>query len=94
MKKHISESVGYFKVIPRWLWGFSCGSAGKESTCKAGDLSSIPGVGRFPGGGNGYPLHYSDLENSMTANSPWGRKESDMTERLSFSLSLSQVAQW
>ena len=45
--------------------GFPCGSAGKESTCKVGDLGSIPGLGRSPGDGNGYPLHYSSLENSM-----------------------------
>ena len=40
------------------------GSAGKESTCNAGDLGLIPGLGRSPGEGNGYPLQYSDLENS------------------------------
>ena len=56
-------------------------SVGKESTCSAGDPSSIPGSGRSPGEGKGYPLQYSGLENSM--DSPWGRKESDMTERLS-----------
>ena len=37
----------------------------KESTCNAGDLSSIPGLGRSPGEGKGYPLQYSGLENSM-----------------------------
>ena len=45
--------------------GFPCGSAGKESTCNAGDLGSIPGLGRSPGEGNNYPFHYSGLENSM-----------------------------
>ena len=40
-------------------------SIGKESTCDAEDLSSIPGLGRSPGEGNGYPLQYSGLENSM-----------------------------
>ena len=44
---------------------FSCGSAGKESTCNAGDLGWILGLGRFPGEGKGYPLQYSGLENSM-----------------------------
>ena len=39
-------------------------SAGKESACNAGALSSIPGLGRYPGGGKGYPLQYSGLENS------------------------------
>ena len=38
------------------IMGFPGGSAGKESTCNAGDLGSIPGLGRSPGGGNGYPL--------------------------------------
>ena len=45
--------------------GFPCGSAGKESTCNAGDLGSIPELGRAPGEGKGYPLQYPDLENSM-----------------------------
>ena len=44
---------------------FTCGSAGKESACNAGDLSSIPGLGRSPGEGKGYSLQYSGLENSM-----------------------------
>ena len=38
------------------VWGFSGGSDGKESTCNAGDLSLIPGLGRSPGEGNGYSL--------------------------------------
>ena len=45
--------------------GFPYGSAGKESACNAGDLGSIPGLGRSPGEGNSYPLQYSGLENSM-----------------------------
>ena len=45
--------------------GFPGSSAGKESSCNAGDLGSIPGVGRSPGGGKGYLLQYSGLENSM-----------------------------
>ena len=61
--------------------GFPCGSAGKESARNAGDLGSIPGLGRSPGEGKGYPLQYSGLENSM--DSPRGRKESDTTERRS-----------
>ena len=44
--------------------GFPGGSAGKESTCSVGDLSSIPGLGRSPGEGKGYPLKSSGLENS------------------------------
>ena len=45
--------------------GFPCGSAGKESACNAGDLGSIPGLGRFPGEGKVYPLQYSGVENSI-----------------------------
>ena len=57
------------KVLHVWTLlslGFSGGPAGKESTCNAGDLHSIPGLGRSPGEGNGYPLQYSGLENSWT----------------------------
>ena len=45
--------------------GFPCGSAHNESAHNAGDLGSIPGLGRSPGEGTGYPLQYSGLENSM-----------------------------
>ena len=51
--------------------GFPGGSDGKESTCNAGDLGSIPGLGRSPGGGHGYPLQYSCLENSMDRGTWW-----------------------
>ena len=43
--------------------GFPCGSAGNKSACNVGDLGSIPGSGRSPGGGHGNPLPYSCLEN-------------------------------
>ena len=45
--------------------GFPGGSAGKEFTCNVGDLGSVPGLGRSPGGGHGNPLQNSGLENSM-----------------------------
>ena len=45
--------------------GFPCGSAGKESARSAGNLGSIPGLGKSPGKGNSYPLQYSGLENSI-----------------------------
>ena len=54
---------------------FPGGSAGKESAHNAGDPGSIPGLGRSPGEGNGYPLQCCRLENSMD----WVCKESDMT---------------
>ena len=47
------------------ITGFPCGSAGEESACNAGDLGSIPGLGRSPEEGRGYPLQYSGLEKSM-----------------------------
>ena len=52
-------------------WGFPGGSAGKESACKAENPGSIPGLGRFPGEGNGYPVQYSCLENSMDRGAWW-----------------------
>ena len=45
--------------------GFPCGSDSKESACNAGDVGSIPALGRSPGEGKGYPLQYSGLENPM-----------------------------
>ena len=45
--------------------GFHCGSAGKESAYNAGDLGSVPGLGRTAREGKAYPLQYSGLENSM-----------------------------
>jgi len=57
--------------------GFPGGSDVKESTCNAGDPALIPRSGISPGEGNGYPLQYSCLKNSMDrGNSPWGSKES------------------
>ena len=70
-----------YKYTPNRLpWGLS----GKESACNAEDVSSILGLGRTPGEGNGNPLQYSCLGNSMDRGawqgySLWGCKESDMT---------------
>jgi len=50
---------------------FPGGSDDEESACNAGDLSSIPELGRSPGEGNGYPLHYSYLENPMDRGAWW-----------------------
>ena len=68
--------------------GFSGGSDGKESVCNVGDLGSVPGLGRFPGGGHGDPHQFTCLENphgqrSLAGYSAWGHKESDTTEQLS-----------
>ena len=64
--------------IPLWL-------SSKESACNAGDRGSVPGSGRSPGKGNGYPPQYSCREkshgqSSLAGYSPWGHKESDVTE--------------
>jgi len=72
-------------------WGFPGGSDGKESTCNAGDPVSVLGSRRSPGEGNGNPLQYSCVENptdkgAWRVASPWGRKESDTTEQLTFTL--------
>ena len=60
-------AFSYFSIEPFCftLAGFLGGSAGKESACSAGDLGSIPGLGRSPGDGNGNPLQYSCLGNPM-----------------------------
>ena len=64
------------------------GSDGKESTCNAGDLGLIPGLGRFPWRSAWQPTsvfspgEFHGLE-SLVGYSPWGLKESDMTEQLS-----------
>ena len=68
--------------------GFPGGSDSKEFTSNVGDLGSTPGLGRSSGGGHGNSLQYSYLKNShgqriLAGCSPWGRKESDTTERLS-----------
>ena len=73
--------------------GFPGGSDGKVSAHNAGDPGSIPGLGRSPGEGNGNPLQYSCLENSMDGGAwwgPWGPKELDTTERLHFHFHMPQ----
>ena len=53
------------------MMGFPVGSDGKESACNARDMGLIPGSGRSPGEGNGYPVKYSCLENPMDRGSWW-----------------------
>ena len=72
--------------------GFPGGSDSKESACDARGLGSVPGLGRSPRGGHGYPLQYSCLENPVDRGAWWatgheGHKESDTTERLTLPLS-------
>ena len=73
---------------PKTSKGFPGGSDGKESACNAGDLNSIPGLGRSPGGGHGNPLQYSCLENphgqrSLAGYSPWVTKSQTRLKWLS-----------
>ena len=76
-----SLTLQYFEM------GFPGGSDGKESACSAGDLGSIPGLGRSPLEGNGNPLQYSCLENPMDRGAwqatVYGVTRLDTTERLS-----------
>ena len=68
----------FCNMSPIVIYGkFLGGSAGKDSVCDGGDLGLIPGLGRSPGEGKGYPLQYSGLENPMDC------KELDTTERFS-----------
>ena len=71
--------------------GFPDGSDSKESACNEGDLVLIPGLRRSPEGGHDNPLQYSCPnpygQRSLVGYTPWGRKESDTTERLSLTLS-------
>ena len=97
-KKEVSLSIYLPTYLPTYLLsiypGFLGGSDGKESACNVGDLGSIPGLGRFPGGEHGNRLQYSCLENShgqrsLAGYSPWGCKELDTTEWLSTHIQLS-----
>ena len=67
------------------MWSFAGGSVENNPACNAGDLDSIPGSGRSPGGGHGHPLLYSCLgksrgQRNLVGYSSWVHKESDMTE--------------
>ena len=69
------------------LQGFPSDSVGKESSCNVGDMGLIPGFGRSPGEGNGNPTLLFlpggfHGQRSLVGYSPWGCKESDMTEGL------------
>ena len=61
----MSDIYGHICRILLFIRGFPNGSDGKESTCNVGDPGLIPGSGRSPGEGNGGPLQYSCLENSL-----------------------------
>ena len=65
LQKQINKQENRSSFRTYLLVGFPGGSDGKESACNAGDLGLIPGSERSPGEGNGYPLQYSYLENSL-----------------------------
>ena len=65
------EFEAKFWLLINYRISFPGGSDGKESACNAGDLGSIPGLGKSPGEGNGYPLLHSCLENSMDREVWW-----------------------
>ena len=73
----LSYTVLHYTGGPCWLLILNTvvclpgGSNGKESTCYVGDLGLIPGLGRSPGEGKGYPVQYSDLENSTNGGAWW-----------------------
>ena len=80
-----SEIVAYVCNTASLFGGFPGGSDGKESACNVGDPGSIPGLGRSPGEGNGYPLQYS-CQRTLWTEEPgglqsMGSKESDASER-------------
>ena len=71
----LSKSVTLFLLGVGYIEGFPGGSDGKEFSCKAGHQGLILGSGRSPGEGNGYPLQYSCLENTLDR--LWGTLEGD-----------------
>ena len=75
-------------TAPVFCLGFPSGSAVKESTYSAGDQGLIPGLGRFPWRTERLPTPVFWPGEFHGLYSPWGRRESDMTERLSLSVSL------
>ena len=85
-KKTMAMLIVRGNIEPHYLTGGLPGWL-RESACNAGDLSSIPGLGRSPGEGNGNPPQYSCLENphgqrTLAGCSPWDHKESHMSQGL------------
>ena len=66
----------------KYQWTLQTTASGKEFACNAGDPGSIPGSGRSPGEGNGYPFQCSFLENSMDREDPGGLLQSTGLQRV------------
>ena len=71
MRQNLFALLLFYLFLAVPLMGFPGGSDGKASSCNAGDLGLIPGLGRSPGEGNGNPLQYSCLENPMNRGAWW-----------------------
>ena len=71
MVKWVESEKTKKSLLPVTRLGFPGGSDCKESACRAGDLGLIPGLGRSPGEGKGYPLQYYSVENSMDKGARW-----------------------
>ena len=73
-----------YNTVQMQVKGFPGDSVGKESACNARDLGSVPGLGRCPGEGKGYPLQYSGLEfhGLYRTATLYGRKELDILSTL------------
>ena len=79
-------------IIMTYMYnGFPRGSDSKESACNAGDLGSIPGLGRSPSGGHGNPLQYSYIENPMNRGS-WQATVHGITKELHMTKQLSSLS--
>ena len=81
---YFSENKNSLSDYLQYHTGFSDDLVGKKFAWNVGDLGSIPGLGRFPGGGYGNPFQYSCMENpheqiGLAGYSPWGCKEQDTT---------------
>ena len=91
------SNLEFFPFLIGFFWCLFA-QIGKASACNAGDRGSIPGSGRSPGEGNGNPLlvllpRKVHGWRSLVGYSPWGRKESDRTERLHSLTSLNHILQ-
>ena len=88
----------YYLPPPLLSPGFPGGSDGKEPACNAGEPGSIPGSGRSLGEGNGYPLQYSCVKNSMDREARWATVHavavSDTTEQLTLSFPKFNTTLW